>query len=90
MWAPKCPMRLNEGYMPRERMIEIVRILTSDTGDLADAAVDDLLIELERLSPDPNISQYIFWPDQGEERLTPEQIVDMALVRASLVSDAPK
>ena len=50
----------------------IVKLL--ENASLDDKAQEDLLFEIKKLSPDPAVSDYIFW----EDNLTIDEIVDKA------------
>ena len=68
----------------RERALEIVEQLVS-ADHQEEAEGDALLDELERLVPDPRVSDLIYWPDShplsrglAPEELTPATIVELA------------
>jgi hypothetical protein len=63
--------------LTREEMIALVERLKRGEGE--DAEASDWISQLERSLPNPHISDLIFWPKEGEENLTAEQIVDKAM-----------
>ena len=63
-----------ENKLSRLELIELVEKIMKSNG--AEEEIDNMIEELERNVPHPEVSDLIFW---NEEELTPEQIVDIAL-----------
>jgi len=63
--------------LTREEMIALVERLKQGVGE--DAEASEWIEQLERSLPNPHISDLIFWPKEGAENLTAEQIVDKAM-----------
>lgn len=63
-----------ENELSRLELIELVEKIMKSNG--AEEEIDNMIEELERNVPHPEVSDLIFW---NEEELTPEQIVDIAL-----------
>ena len=59
----------------REQLLDLVTSVQN--GDFDDEELSAVLDSLIQSTGDPNISDYVFWPE-GEE-LTAEEIVDKAL-----------
>jgi hypothetical protein len=62
--------------LSRAEMIELVERLMRGEG--ADEEVGEWVEALRRSAPHPAITDLIFYPAEGEENLTAEQIVDRA------------
>lgn len=66
----------------RQRAVAIVRRLLAGQAD--DPEADRLLAELQKIVPDPRVSDLIWWPDQhplvdvGEVPLSAETVVEIA------------
>ncbi|MCP4933255.1 MAG: hypothetical protein GY927_03410 [bacterium] len=59
---------------------EALMLLTkfySEIKSLSEKQVDDIFLRLKKISPDPEISDYVFYPPNGVE-MTPEEIVEKA------------
>ena len=63
-----------ESKLSRLELIELVEKIMKSKG--TEEEIDNMIEELERNVPHPEVSDLIFWNEEG---LTPEQIVDMAL-----------
>lgn len=60
--------------LSREELIKLVEKMCNGEG--SDDEISEWIELVEKSVPDPNVSDLIFWNDEG---LTPEQIVDRAL-----------
>lgn len=58
-------------------MIDLVARLQRGEGEEDEAT--EWILQLERATSNPHISDLIFYPDEADEDLTAEQIVDKAL-----------
>lgn len=63
-----------ESKLSKLELIELVEKIMKSKG--TEEEIDNMIEELERNVPHPEVSDLIFW---NEEELTPEQIVDIAL-----------
>lgn len=63
-----------QNKLSRLELIELVEKIMKSNG--TEEEIDNMIEELERNVPHPEVSDLIFW---NEEELTPEQIVDIAL-----------
>lgn len=63
-----------ENKLSRLELIELVEKIMKLKG--TEEQIDNMIEELERNVPHPEVSDLIFW---NEEELTPEKIVDIAL-----------
>lgn len=64
----------NKENLTKEDLIEIVNKIINVDGE--EYEIDNLILILERNVKDPNVTDYIYYP---EEELTAEQIVEKAL-----------
>ncbi len=60
----------------REEALCLLSEYFDNIDEIEEKRVDEIFQCLERISPDPNISDYVFYPDERE--LTPEEIVEKA------------
>lgn len=60
--------------LTREELIKLVKKMCNGEG--SDDEISEWIELLEQNVPDPNVSDLIFWNNEG---LTPEQIVDRAM-----------
>ena len=63
-----------ENKLSRLELIELVEKIMKSNG--TEEEIDNMIEVLERNVPHPEVSDLIFWNEEG---LTPEQIVDIAL-----------
>lgn len=58
----------------REEVLSLLNEYFEEIEEIEESRVDEIFQRLEKISPDPNISDYVFYPE-GEE-LTAEEIVE--------------
>ncbi len=65
-----------ETETPRQEALRLLTEFYSNSESLTKSQVDAIFLRLSEISPDPAISEYVFYPEGPE--LTPEEIVEKA------------
>ncbi len=62
----------------KQKLLEMLDIFLKEQANWNDEKASNYMLEMKKLSPDPSLSDYIFWPqNHGYDReLTPEEIVE--------------
>ncbi len=61
----------------RNEVLQLLITFLDGLGKMPESEQDEIFEKINKLSPDPYISDYIFYPEDGIE-MTPEEIVEKA------------
>lgn len=73
------PMGKAMQKLNREELITLVQKLIHNEEFGSDEDIDAAIETLKSSVPDPNVTDYIFWPDPIDKEVDPKEVVDRAL-----------
>lgn len=81
----------NNTQEKKQKLLEMLKIFMENNMKWEDKKTVNYLMEMEKLSPDPYLSDYIFWPKRYgyKEELTPEEIVDICFSYQPIITPPP-
>ena len=72
----------------KQRLLELVKYFKAHQGEMTEEEVDRLTEDIEKLSPDPEVLNYIFYPT-GNKELRCEEIVERAFSYKPIITPPP-